>query len=43
MKDLSRRGAAGTGLTPEKANEYIDLAAAMLYVINRSRRARQAP
>jgi len=37
MKDLSRRGGAGTGLTPDKANEYIDLAAAMLYVISRSR------
>ena len=42
MKDLSRRGGAGTGLTPEKANEYIDLAAAMLYVISRSRPDRQA-
>lgn len=42
MKDLSRRGGAGTGLTPEKANEYIDLAAAMLYVISRSQPNRQA-
>lgn len=42
MKDLSRRGGAGTGLTPEKAHEYIDLAAAMLYVIGHSRHDRQA-
>lgn len=42
MKDLSRGGGAGTGLTPEKANEYIDLAAAMLYVISRSQADQQA-
>jgi len=42
LKDLSRRGGAGTGLDPEKANEYVDLAAAMLYIISRSRPGKQA-
>ncbi|MGD9528783.1 MAG: hypothetical protein AB7L91_14940 [Dehalococcoidia bacterium] len=42
MKDLSRGGGAGTGLTPNKAEEFIDLVAAMLYVVSRSQSDRQA-
>jgi hypothetical protein len=34
LKDLGLRGGAGTGLSVEQANEYIDLAAAALYVLH---------
>jgi hypothetical protein len=34
LKDLGRRGGAGTGLSVEQANEYIDLVVAALYVLH---------
>jgi hypothetical protein len=40
LKDLGRRGGAGTGLSVEQANEYIDLAGAALYVLHSGRGGR---
>lgn len=37
LKDLGRRGGAGTGLSVEQANEYIDLVGAALYVLRSGR------
>lgn len=33
LKDLSRQGGSGTGLSVEKADDYVDLVAAALYVL----------
>lgn len=41
MKNLSRAGRAGTGLTVEKADDYIELVAAILYVLGRAQPNRQ--
>jgi hypothetical protein len=37
LKDLSLRDGAGTGLTVDQANQFIDLASAALYVIGHAR------
>lgn len=39
LKDLGRRGGAGTGLSIEQANKYINLAVAALYVLHSGRPA----
>jgi hypothetical protein len=41
LKDVGLRGGAGTGLSVEQANEYIDLVSAALYVLHSGRGERR--
>jgi hypothetical protein len=43
LKDVGLRGGAGTGLSVEQVNEYIDLVGAALYVLHSVRPAGKDP